>query len=233
MAQADPAGSSAPVVVVDTDILSMFAKAEALVLLGCLFGRNRLAATPAIRAEVAVPLQYGYAFPLQALAETAIAPLPDRAWLAHERLQTAGAALGRGELEAIAFCKTESAECAGGHIPLRSALQATIISPAFSAVLFSGRLVLLRIAAGIDDRSEPRVFTTGCLGVEPRSATTSGSACSSRRGRVPIRSGSALTCLWIAEQVGIAQIREQVRQRLLIDERAAVHPRLQQMQLLR
>ncbi len=87
----------------------MFAKAGALALLGQLFGRDRLATTPAIRDEIAVPLQYGYTFPLQVLAETAIAPLSNRAWLEHERLRTPGAALGRGELEAIAFCKTEGA----------------------------------------------------------------------------------------------------------------------------
>jgi predicted nucleic acid-binding protein len=109
MAQADPTRQIAPIVIVDTDILSMFAKAEALVLLGQLFGRDRLATTPAIRDEIAVPLQYGYSFPLQVLAETAIALLTNRAWLEHERLRAPGAALGRGELEAIAFCKTEGA----------------------------------------------------------------------------------------------------------------------------
>ncbi len=109
MAQADSTGPITPIVVVDTDILSMFAKAEVLVWLGRLFGRDRLATTPAIRDEIAVPLQYGYTFPLQVLAEMAIAPLSSRAWLEHERLRASGTALGRGELEAIAFCKTENA----------------------------------------------------------------------------------------------------------------------------
>lgn len=76
MAQADSTGSITSVVIVDTDILSKFAKADALVWLGRLFGPDRLAATPAIRDEIAVPLQYGYTFPLQVLAETAIAPCP-------------------------------------------------------------------------------------------------------------------------------------------------------------
>ena len=109
MAQADSTGSITSVVIVDTDILSMFAKADALVWLGRLFGRDRLAATPAIRDEIAVPLQYGYTFPLQVLAETAIAPLSNRAWMEYEYLRESGATVGRGELESIAFCKTENA----------------------------------------------------------------------------------------------------------------------------
>jgi len=79
----------------------MFAKADALVWLGRLFGRDRLAATPAIRDEIAVPLQV--------LAETAIAPLSNRAWVEYEYLRESGATVGRGELESIAFCKTENA----------------------------------------------------------------------------------------------------------------------------
>jgi|GEM_PF-355269 len=109
MAQADPAGQIIPIVIIDTDILSMFTKAEALAILGRLLGQDRLATTPAIRDEIAVPLQYGYDFPLQALAHAAIAPLSDQAWLEHERLRAMGATLGRGELEAIAFCRTEGA----------------------------------------------------------------------------------------------------------------------------
>jgi len=109
MAQANPAGPVPPIVAVDTAILSMFAKVEALTVLGQLLGQERLATTPAIREEIAVPLQYGYDFPLQALAHTAIAPLTNQVWPEHERLRALGASLGRGELEAIAFCKIEGA----------------------------------------------------------------------------------------------------------------------------
>jgi hypothetical protein len=44
-------------VVVDADILSMFAKADAVDVLRDFLGRERIAMTPAIRAEVSAPLQ--------------------------------------------------------------------------------------------------------------------------------------------------------------------------------
>ncbi|MFM7175491.1 MAG: hypothetical protein ACKO4U_20905 [Caldilinea sp.] len=48
MAQADSTGSITAVVIVDTDILSMFAKADALVWLGRLFGLEGLRLLPEI-----------------------------------------------------------------------------------------------------------------------------------------------------------------------------------------
>ena len=119
MAHADPAGRVPPLVVVDTDILSMFAKVDAIAILGQLLGPDRVATTPAIRDEIAVPLQYGYEFPLQALAQTAVAPLTGQAWLEYERLRATGGSLGRGELEAIALCKTEGAAFATNDLVAR------------------------------------------------------------------------------------------------------------------
>jgi predicted nucleic acid-binding protein len=119
MAEADPTRQVVPIVIIDTDILSMFAKVDAVAMLGQLLGPDRVATTPAIRDEIAVPLQYGYEFPLRALVQTAIAPLPGRAWLEYERLRATGAALGRGELEAIAFCKTEGAVFATNDLVAR------------------------------------------------------------------------------------------------------------------
>jgi hypothetical protein len=49
--------------IIDTDILSMFAKADALDVLMLLFGREQIGMTPAIADEITVPLQYGYDFP--------------------------------------------------------------------------------------------------------------------------------------------------------------------------
>jgi len=96
-------------VVVDTDILSMFAKADALDALASLLGRDRLVITPAIRDEIAAPLQYGYAFPHKVLDRVPVVFLTDAAQEEYGQLWTAGSSLGKGEQEAIAFCKTEGA----------------------------------------------------------------------------------------------------------------------------
>ena len=44
-------------VLVDTDILSMFAKIEALAVLVEFFGREQIGMTPAIAEEALIPLQ--------------------------------------------------------------------------------------------------------------------------------------------------------------------------------
>ncbi len=95
--------------VLDTDILSMFAKAEALGWLGELLGWENLVMTPAIRDEIAVPLRYGYAFPKEVLSQIVVIPLTERALREYERLWMSYPSLGRGELEAIALCKTTEA----------------------------------------------------------------------------------------------------------------------------
>ncbi|MEA3345790.1 MAG: hypothetical protein U9Q78_06040 [Chloroflexota bacterium] len=95
--------------IVDTDILSMFAKAGALEVLTEFFGEGSVAVTSAIRDEIAIPLQYGYTFPEAVLSEVPVVALTEQAWGEHERLWTIGRSLGKGELEAIAFCKAEGA----------------------------------------------------------------------------------------------------------------------------
>lgn len=62
-------------VVVDADILSMFAKADALEWVEELAGRGRAVMTPAIQDEISVPLQYGYAFPKAVLSRIPVLPL--------------------------------------------------------------------------------------------------------------------------------------------------------------
>ncbi len=61
-------------IIVDTDILSMFAKAEALHVLMEFVGSDHIGMTPAISDEISVPLQYGYSFPLQVLSQIPVVP---------------------------------------------------------------------------------------------------------------------------------------------------------------
>lgn len=96
-------------VIIDADLLSMFAKVDAVDLLEGFLGRGRVAMTPAIRDEISIPLQYGYTFPKTVLSQIPVVPLSEHAWEEYERLWAVGSSLGKGELEAIAFCRTEEA----------------------------------------------------------------------------------------------------------------------------
>ncbi len=96
-------------VVVDADILSMFAKVDAVDMLESLLGSEQMVMTPAIRDEIAAPLQYGYGFPQRLLGRVSVVSLTDQARQIYEQIWTAGSPLGEGELEAIAFCKSEGA----------------------------------------------------------------------------------------------------------------------------
>lgn len=66
--------------------MSMFAKADAVDLLGGFLGKGRVAMTPAIRHEISIPLQYGYIFPKAVLSQIPVVPLTGRAWQEPERL---------------------------------------------------------------------------------------------------------------------------------------------------
>lgn len=98
-------------VVVDTDILSMFAKADAIKVLQELLGKDQIGITPAIADELSIPLQYGYTFPIQIFSQIPVVSMNTLVTeeLARLRLNTT---LGRGEKEAIAFCKMETAKFA-------------------------------------------------------------------------------------------------------------------------
>jgi len=96
-------------VIIDADILSMFAKVDAIDVLCEFLGKGRVEMTPAIRDEISVPLQYGYSFPEKVLSKIPVIPLTGKAWQEHERLWAIGSSLGKGELEAIAFCSAEGA----------------------------------------------------------------------------------------------------------------------------
>ena len=93
------------VIVVDTDILSMFAKIDGVYLLKQLFG-DKTVMSPKIRDEISAPLEYGYTFPLKVLSMLKTVPLSKEAIDAYVRFQ-GNLNLGKGELEAIAYCKTE------------------------------------------------------------------------------------------------------------------------------
>lgn len=96
-------------IVVDADILSMFAKVDAIDLLERFLGRGQVVMTPAIRDEISIPLQYGYSFPETVLAQIQVLPLTGDAWELHEQLRVFGTSLGKGELEAVALCKAGGA----------------------------------------------------------------------------------------------------------------------------
>jgi predicted nucleic acid-binding protein len=104
-------------VIFDTDILSMFAKIDAIYLLKQLFGERALI-TPKIRDEISVPLEYGYTFPLKVISTIKTVPLSDQALEEYERLQE-NLTLGKGEIEAIAYCKIEKCIFATNDIKAR------------------------------------------------------------------------------------------------------------------
>jgi len=91
-------------VIVNTDILSIFAKIDAINLLNLLFG-GKIAMTSRIRDEILVPLTYGYAFPRNVSTVETVS-LTNKALEEYLRFQE-NVTLGRGELEAIAYCKAE------------------------------------------------------------------------------------------------------------------------------
>jgi predicted nucleic acid-binding protein len=96
-------------IVIDTDILSMFAKVGAMHILRALLGQGRIVMTPAIHDEITTPLQYGYTYPTEVLTQVPVTPLTEQIWREYERLWALRPSLGKGELQAIAFCKAEGA----------------------------------------------------------------------------------------------------------------------------
>jgi predicted nucleic acid-binding protein len=96
-------------VIIDTDILSMFAKAHEIDLLIKLLGKDQIGMTSAIADEISIPLQYGYDFPLQVLSQIPVVPISSAVGEEFVRLQTSVESLGRGEREAMAFCRINAA----------------------------------------------------------------------------------------------------------------------------
>lgn len=94
-------------IILDTDVLSIFAKIDAISTLKKLLGKTNLAITPGIEKEISIPLDYGYRFPFTALSEVKTISLSKKALKEHNRLLKGERSLGKGELEAIALCKIE------------------------------------------------------------------------------------------------------------------------------
>ncbi len=84
-------------IVFDTDILSMFAKIDAVDVLKCLFD-EKVVMTPKIRDEISVPMEYGYTFPLKVISTIKTVPLSNQALEEYERFR-GNLRLGKGELE--------------------------------------------------------------------------------------------------------------------------------------
>ncbi len=104
-------------IIFDTDILSMFAKVDEIGTLSRLFDEE-IAVTPKIRDEISAPLEYGYSFPSKVLSRVKTVPLSKEALEKYERFQHSFA-LGKGELESIAYCKKEGTAFATNDIKAR------------------------------------------------------------------------------------------------------------------
>lgn len=92
-------------IILDSDILSMFAKAEALDVLQRILSGSRLCITPRIKEELTVPLQYGYSFPQVIFDRTELIFPTEKESELNESFQFSDKSLGKGELEAIAVAK--------------------------------------------------------------------------------------------------------------------------------
>ena len=88
----------------DTDILSLFAKAEAIDLLLRLLRVERLAITQGVFDELAIPLQYGYQFPHSIFAASTTVPLAAVELVLYETLRLEGV-VSAADAEQIAICQ--------------------------------------------------------------------------------------------------------------------------------
>jgi len=89
---------------VDTDILSIFAKAEALPLLCQLLNCKKLPITPSVFDELLVPLEYGYDFPQAVLSRAEVVAVTPEELESYETLRFQGRLSG-ADAEMIAICK--------------------------------------------------------------------------------------------------------------------------------
>ena len=89
----------------DTDILSLFAKAGAIDLLLRLLRVDRLAITQGVFTELTIPLEYGYRFPHSVFAVSATVPLTDAELALYVTLRLEGV-VSVADAEQIAVCQT-------------------------------------------------------------------------------------------------------------------------------
>lgn len=88
----------------DTDILSLFAKAEAIDLLLRLFRVERLAITQGVFNELAIPLEYGYQFPHRVFAHSTTVSLSTEEIELYETLRLEGI-VSAADAEQIVVCQ--------------------------------------------------------------------------------------------------------------------------------
>ncbi len=89
---------------VDTDILSLFAKAEAIGLLLRLFRVERIPITQSVFNEIAVPLEYGYLFPHAVFAVSVTISLSEAELALYETLRLEGV-VSAADAEQITVCQ--------------------------------------------------------------------------------------------------------------------------------
>lgn len=92
------------ILIFDTDILSAFAKTEALSLLKSLFSKHEIYITPEIYGELSVPLEYGYTFPLDIFKTFQVISPDNEEQETYRKFLRANRRIGKGELEAISIC---------------------------------------------------------------------------------------------------------------------------------
>jgi len=95
----------AEIIILDTDIASIFAKVGKIAILKELLSSYELAISPAIYEELVVSEEYGYSFPRQVFEHiSVISPTTEEISEYHQLLNTKKT-LGKGELEALCICR--------------------------------------------------------------------------------------------------------------------------------
>jgi len=89
--------------VLDTDIASAFAKADALDLILKLF-KSGIHITPEVYEELQVPLSYGYMYPKEIFDKVKILDLTPEEQRSYRDMLNENINLGKGELESISVC---------------------------------------------------------------------------------------------------------------------------------
>ena len=97
-------------IVLDTDFVSVLAKAEIIGLVKKLFsGKHDLIITPKVYEELNVPKEHGYTYPDEIFKNIGVLTAESKEQERYMELLAGNPTLGRGELESIAICMNRSA----------------------------------------------------------------------------------------------------------------------------
>ena len=97
-------------IVLDTDFVSVLAKAEIIGLVKKLFsGKHDLIITPKVYEELNVPKEHGYTYPDEIFKNIGVLTAESEEQERYMELLAGNPTLGRGELESIAICMNRSA----------------------------------------------------------------------------------------------------------------------------